>query len=261
MSNQIIPSLYVKQVEEGISKPVLRLTTAKNKQIVRFTGGCGAMSMADARGLYQLFIEAFEGFQGAILFGGTRMLRKSNHEEVVPGITEIPALIRENCSDSIILGVVPKSGDLRLDCKRGIIVSEEEGNNFFTIIHPNQDQCLIIQQSADKGVDWTAEYKECIKITKDLSSYANFKSLLISYNGGGVTEKEILDTAELGWPVLLIKDSGRKTEQYANDEVFLNMYPNVIVAEKSVESIREKLIGLDIIKPQFNVSTYRKVAS
>jgi len=240
------PSLYVKRRGEQTTKLELSITRAKQRCIVRLTGGCGYMSANDAAGLYELFTQAFRGFKGAILFGGTRMLQKDCPDIIVPGITEIAPLIRQKCPESVILGVVPKSEDLRLT-QYGLVVSGEKRNDYLTIIHPEQDQCLIVQQSADEGVDWDAEWQECLRIIGDLRQFAQWHSVLISYNGGAVTEREILATAEQGWPVILIAGSGRKTNEYAANADFLGRYPSVMVVEKDSESLRSGLIALGAI--------------
>ena len=69
-----------------------------------------------------------------------------------------------------------------------------------------------------------------------------------SYKGGSVTEKEIVKTAQLGWPILLINGSGRKTEEYANNTEFLHKFPNVHVAENTAKSLKEKLFVLEALK-------------
>lgn len=242
-TSSIIPSLYVQNKGENSLKVALRLTKAKSRYVVRFTGGCGYMSHDDAEGLYDLFLQAFAGFEGGILFGGTRMIKKDNYSEIVPGITEIPPLIRRQCPDSVILGVIPKTQDLQIT-ESGLIVSEEEGKNFVTIVHPEQDICLVVQNSVDNTVPWEAEYQSCLQIIEQLRLFAEWESLLVSYNGGGVTEKEILATATRGWPILLINSSGRVSERLANDKEFLNQYPHVHVAEKDSRSIRNALFSL-----------------
>jgi hypothetical protein len=241
------PSLYVKRRGEQTTKLELSITRAKQRHIVRLTGGCGYMSAGDTAGLYELFTKAFRGFEGAILFGGTRMLQKDDVEVIVPGITEIAPLIRQTCPGSVILGVVPKSEDLRLT-QYGLVVSDEVRNDYLTIVHPEQDQCLIVQQSADEGVDWDAEWQECLRIIGDLRQFAQWQSVLVAYNGGSVTEREILATAEQGWPVILIAGSGRKTDEYAMNADFIKQYPNVMVVEKSSESLRRGLIALGAIE-------------
>lgn len=239
----LVPSLYIQNEGEESTKIALQLTRAKKKFVVRMTGGCGYMSSDDANGLYDLFIESFSGFEGSMLFGGTRMIKKNDTSSIVAGITEIPPLIKKSCKDVIILGVVPKTSDLDLAIEYGLVVSVDSKQEYITVIHPEQDVCLIVQGSVDRTSHWETEFEECIRITNNLRDFAGWDSLLISYNGGAVTEKEILKTAKLGWPVLLIKGSGRKTDEYANNQEFLNLYPNVVVAQKEVQSIRRHLIN------------------
>jgi len=247
----IIPSLYIQNKGEQLSvKIALMMTTAVNHFVVRITGGCGYMSASDANGLCEIFVQAFQGFAGAMLFGGTRMVKKNNPQKIVPGITEIPPLIRQKCPNAKILGVVPKTQDLKLVPSVGIIISSEKGNDYITIIHPDQDNCLLLQESVDGCVLWDLEYQECLKIINNLREFANWNNLLISYNGGSVTEKEILAWAKFGWQVLLIDGSGRKSEEYARNKFFLDNNPSVHVAEKNSASIRSKLIELGAINPR-----------
>ncbi len=153
----IIPSLFVKSQGEQTVKLSLRLTTAPRKTVVRFTGGCGKMSAEDAEGLYELFCEAFAGYQGAMLYGGTRMIMRDNPEEVFPGITEVVAHIRKDNPESISLGVVPRTGAINI-LDEGLVVENGSENPFITIVHPDQDVCLMVQVSADCPEVWDAEY-------------------------------------------------------------------------------------------------------
>lgn len=248
MSN-IIPSLFVKNQGDQSVKIALKLTTARERVVVRLTGGCGYMSVEDARDFLSLFANAFSGFAGAMLFGGTRMIEKQNPSSVVPGITEIPSHIREQCPHMVSLGVVPRTSDIKIT-EHGLVVSESDVDDYRTIIHPNQDMCLLVQVSPDQPAIWDAEFEECMQITKDLREFADFKSLLIVYNGGGVTERELLATAKRGWPILLIRGSGRKADEYASNQVFLETHPNVRVAEKDSADIRQHLISFGILPPE-----------
>ena len=250
------------------------LTKAPRKCVVRLTGGCGKMSATDADGLYELFTQGMSGFDGALVFGGTRMVLREDHSVIVPGITEIPSRLRQFCPNMVVLGIIPKTEDLKLDSKLGLIVSSEEGQPFVTAVHPEQDIVLVVQASVDTTYDdgaadetkktlknmsrssdpetmelftpitekWDMEYKECLRITQDLRDYGDFKSVLVSYNGGSVTEREILETAKRGWPIVLIRGSGRKTDEYAANADFLATYRNnVAVADKDPLDLRLKL--------------------
>ncbi len=248
MGHTIVPSLFVKSKGEQTVQLALKLTTAPRKFVVRFTGGCGKMSRQDAEDLYELFDEAFVGFQGAMLFGGTRMLSREDSTIIVPGITEVVHRIRTNNPQSISLGVVPRTSVLCLS-DLGMIVENDPQSPYLTIVHPEQDICLMVQVATDCPEVWDAEYQECQRIMEDLRGFAGFQTLLICYNGGTVTERELLVHAKKGWPVLLIEGSGRTTDRYASDSTFLSDYPNVRVAEKSASAIRTQLIQSGALSP------------
>lgn len=238
-----IPYLFVKNEAEDLpAKLMLLLSQAPHPFVVRFTGGCGNMSASDAEDLNELFASAFESFKGAIIFGGTRMVRSDG--TVVPGIMEIPPYIKSR-NNVMILGVIPKVGDsnLRLLPSGLLVENQQETNGFVTIVHPELDFCLLVQKSANEGVIWDVEYQECMKITELLRKWAGWRSLLISYNGGETTEKEIAATARKGWPVLLVEGSGRVTDKFASDAAFLGQHPHVHVAQKNPDSIRRELIA------------------
>lgn len=245
----LVPKLFVKSRGDKTTRLSLMLTKSPRRVVVRLTGGCGEMSGDDAEGLYALFAEAFAGFDGALLFGGSRMISRDDHSVVVPGITEIPTAMRRDCPNMVTLGVVPRTEDLGL-ADYGMIISREDGNPYVTIVHPEQDIALVVQVSADDAEVWDAEYQECLRITQDLREYAGFTSILVCYNGGSVTERELLATAQRGWPVILVDGSGRKTEAYAHDEAFLTAHPNVRVCDRNATSLRDHLAFFDGLPPQ-----------
>ena len=237
------------------TKVALMLSTAEQKVVVRMTGGCGAMSPSDAEGLYDLFVDALvlADFKGAILYGGTRMLNRLT-SEVVPGVTEIPPRVAKRCR-AVTMGVVPRTCDLAIDDQgRGIIVSQERGSDFITVVHPEQKTFIIIQNSVDVPATWDDEREECFQIIAEMREYGGFRSLLICYNGGGVTERELLQHAKNGWPVMLVADSGRITEKYCQDTDFLARHPNVRVVAKNALAISQALrfeIEIDLAVREF----------
>jgi len=239
---RIVPRLFVKSHGEQITKLSLMLTKAPRKCVVRLTGGCGKMSAADADGLYDLFTQSMSGFDGALTFGGTRMVLRNDHKTIIPGITEVPSRLRPFCPDMIVLGVIPKTEDLQLDPDLGLVVSSEPDQPYVTAIHPEQDIVLVVQTNADHEEKWDAEFEECLRITDDLRNYGEWESVLVCYNGGTVTKREIVATAERGWPIVLIRGSGRVTDEFAADRDFLATYrSNVAVAEKDPIDLRLKL--------------------
>jgi len=238
-----IPPFFVANKGEHSSKVALILSTAKQRAVVRITGGCGEMSADDASGLYNLFAEAFtqSGFQGAMLYGGTRMLMRHDPSVILPGITEIvPHIAKDN--NIVPFGVIPRTCDLAFDDKYGFVVSNEPGHDFFTVVHPEQKEFLIVQKSVDEPATWDTEWEECLNIIADMRKYGQWKSLLTCYNGGGVTERELREHARRGWPVIIVAGSGRTCNKYAEDIDFLIQHPSVMVVEKTVSSLRDGIM-------------------
>jgi hypothetical protein len=258
------PSLFIQTGED--KSQLFGMNFARNIQrhfVMRLTGGCGLMTPEDAVGLANLQ-EALSGgkpaengdvqhprFAGFCLFGGTRMIRKDDPSVIVPGITEVPPAISAQCPDAAMLGVIAKVGHM-LYTPHGVVVHGEGSSDYATIVHPTQTSTVVLQPSADSLASWDDEAKECINICDALRNL-QWQSLLTVYNGGGVTEREILRWAKLGkidpfWRVLLIKGSGRKADEYANDQEFLDEHPTVHVCNNTVEDMRSKLLELGAIR-------------
>lgn len=242
-----VPALRFQSAGDESAKFALRLTQAQERIVVRITGGCGLMTDADAQGLIELYTKSFvPDFAGAMLFGGTRMVLRDFPTGRVMGITEVVPHIRKGCPRAVTLGIVPRTEEMKL-ADYGLVVSDDPSSDYVTIVHPEQDLCLIVQRSADEEESWDAEWRECLRMMEQLREYAGWKSLLICYNGGSVTERELLAHAKRGWPVLLLAGSGRKTDEYAANEEFLRAHPSVHVADRSVASFRRVLKKLGVI--------------
>jgi hypothetical protein len=261
------PSLFI---QTGADKSQLfGMNFARNIKthfVMRLTGGCQLMEESDAVGLANLQ-EALSGkkvgeeaqgeevsqhpkFAGFCLFGGTRILRKDNPNVSVPGITEVPPAISRDCHDAVMLGVIAKAGHMRYT-PYGLVVHSENNSEYATVVHPTQTSTVLLQPSADSLASWDDEAKECINIC-DALRQLQWQGLLTVYNGGAVTEREIQRWAKLGqrdpfWRVLLINGSGRKADEYANDEEFLEEHPTVHVCNNTVDSMRSKLAELGAI--------------
>lgn len=255
---------------------------------LRTTGGCGLMGPEHAEGMANLE-KALGGekagdpfFDGFGVLGCTRMHRISDPSIIVPGITEVLPAIHRKVKRAAILGIVAMTRDLRYGTDdTGILLDVNEENDFYTIVHPDVKSVLMVKPDEEPLPDdvlamlskannnrvkeiaevcedkskalWRAEYRQCLKFAADLMKLDDWRSLLLVYNGGGITEEEILIWAALGkvdprWQVLLVKGSGRKSDQYANDAAWLAEHPTVHVAENSVKSIRSKLLQLGAIR-------------
>ena len=216
---------------------------------VRITGGCGEMSAEDAQGVQDLFCSAFEGFCGLLLIGGTRMIKGLDPEDVFFGITEVGPAIRRANPSCRVLGVVPRCKDFMFCADPPVLIVRDEAldTGLTTIVHPDQDFVIAAATALTKEEVWDDEVACCQYITGTLVGYGGWKSLLIAYNGGGTTEREIRSTAARGWPVLIVRGSGRVSDKLAADAEFLADHPTVHVCERSAQSMRTALQSLSVI--------------
>lgn len=256
-------ALFVRTGRESCEKFLGKFLDIRIRPFVlRVTGGCGLMGDEHAQGLRNVQHALTGGprgskklprFTGFCLFGGTRMVSRVNPRLVIPGITEVVPPINRLCPGARTLGIIAKVGDLK-HSRHGIIVSDDCDKStpveeqYVTIAHPTQDTILLVQPSADKTASWEDEAKECIDIADHLRR-GHWQGLMLVYNGGGVVDKEIQAWAKLGlqdpfWRVLIVNGSGRKADQYANDEQFLKDHPTVHVCQNDVNDIRAKLLEL-----------------
>lgn len=231
-----------------------------SKAVVRITGGCANMSVADSHGVLDLFTGAFKGFSGLQLVGATRMIQNDDPAKVVFGITEVGPAIRDQNPDSMLVGVVPRTERLIPDWSRGFMKVEQipsedyvpshgaDHGELATIIHPSFDVVVLAMAKLTREEVWDDEVEFCRYVTDLLVRRGRWRSLLVAYNGGSVTEKEVRATAARGWPVLLVEGSGRKADELASDKEFLLQHPNVHVCARQIQSMRAALYELQVLK-------------
>jgi hypothetical protein len=234
--------------------------------VLRLTGGCADMTAADAIGMRNLAdaLRGFKGrkqlpkFEGFALFGGTQMVSSHDPTQIVPGITEIFPSVSQDLPGMVMLGVVPGFRQILTSKEPGLvgknILSFEPKKGVITTIHPDLRSVLLVEPEPNNEEIWDDEWKECARYIRTLHE-RNWTSLLVVYNGGSVSERELKFWAQAGrqdpgrWNVLLIKDSGRITSKYSCDEAWLAEHPGVYCAENDVEDINEKLYKLDALVP------------
>lgn len=236
--------------EFPLDQIIASLGLIPHRVAVRITGGCGDMSAEDAQGVLELFGEAFEGFGGLLLIGGTRMIKNFNPSDVVFGITEVGPAIRRANPSCRVLGVVPRCKDFMFCPEPPVLIVRDEALDIgiTTIVHPDQDFVIAAATALTKEAVWDDEVVFCQYLTETLVDYGAWQSLLIAYNGGGTTEREIRSTAARGWPVLLVKGSGRVCDKLADDHDFLATHPTIRVCERRAASMRCALRDLSVLQ-------------
>ena len=237
--------LFTNQDHQPSSLLGMKISGATRHFILRLTGGCGYMDPIDGKRNIDFLTETLSGFGGVLLHGGTRIYQfhpENESYEVFPTILEVPPVLWEKNHDLRSVGIVPKMKVVEYHPELGLIVSKDDEHNQITTIHPNLDACLIIQRNVDQKLYWDAEWQECERI---ISAYlehgGDYKTMLISSNGGETTKKEIERWAtDLKWPVLLIKGSGRVTDELARNRAWLRKHPTVSICS-SVSEARDIL--------------------
>lgn len=249
---KIHPRIIPWSPEKPLDPVMATLSMVSNRTVVSITGGCAKASMAYDEGsdALELFRQAFTGFSGAMLIGGTRMILNDDPQQVLFGITEIGPAIRAHCPNSFVLGVIPRLQEVVFYQEASMLkvihcIGEPDSPDHTTIVHPNQDLVVGVgKRLLPELAIWDDEVEFRRYVTALLRSYGSWCSLLVAYNGGGTTTREVEATAHRGWPVILIRGSGRATDKLAGDKSFLQAHPSVRVCEHSAASLRHELVEL-----------------
>jgi hypothetical protein len=234
----ILNKLFVKTVREHSSLIPLLAARCRDKMLVRISGGCGSMS-AEQEAHLMSFATAFTGKRVTLIGGGTRMLYKHDLS-IRPGVTELLPAIKAVAPHSQTIGIVPRIEDELIDGKLvrghemgflpdGRIYFDNGVDDYVTTFMHQNDISLLIQKDVDTGARWEDEYVMAMKTMADVHTALDHRLLYFFYNGGGVSTKEMLHVAELGWEIVLVKGSGRMCDAYAENADFLMQHPNVHV--------------------------------
>ncbi len=234
---------WMDQDAQPSSKIAMKLSNTE-PFFVRLTGGCGFMDPEDGKKAINALTKALSGLNGALLYGGTRVLAPSGDRyRIFPTILEVPPRLRKANPGLMTFGIIPRM----INCeytKLGLIIGRDPKSGFLTVIHPNQDVCLVLQKNVDQISFWDAERIACLQIVRDFLENRNgFTAVLVSYNGGEVTGREIEDWAEANLPVILFAGSGRKTDEFCQNHDWLSKHPSVIVCH-TVKQARNTIQSL-----------------
>jgi hypothetical protein len=219
-------------------------TKAGQRVAVRLSGGCKNMSQADKDGMLAFFTQAFQGFQGVVWSGATRQVDGDGMLD--PMVTDVPGLIAAENEGCVALGSVPRVHLLTLQGDSRLVLDQ-----WGTIPNPTQHGILIVQDGPDRDLGWDGDVDMYFRLMEQWRDYANFSAVgVIGWNGGAVTGEEIMRSAKLGWPTILIKGSGRATDEIvgkleSGDESLLSQFPAkhqvVVVSKDEPQALREEL--------------------
>ena len=196
-SNDSIPATFA-----------LMATKANAKVAIRISGGCKGMSVEDQHSMLEYFAAAFRGYQGVIFGGGTRDF--DGDGQIKPMVTEIPGVIAAQNPGVIALGTLPRTAMMHLKGDTAFFQVDEWGAG----INLSQEGVLIVQKNPDANLGWNGDVATYFELMKYWGDYAGFTALgVIAWNGGAVTEEEIMMSANIGWPTVLAEGSGRAADE------------------------------------------------
>jgi hypothetical protein len=220
-------------------------TKVANKVAIRLSGGCKGMEPADKENMIEYFLKAFDGFNGLVWSGATR--QTDGEGMLDPMVTDVPGLIAANNEGCVALGSVPRVHLLTLQGDSRLVLDE-----WGTAPNPTQHGILIVQNGPDENLDWDGDLDMYFRLMSQWRDYAGFTALgLIAWNGGPITGKEIIRSANQGWPTILIKGSGRVTGEIiakleTEDATLLSQLPAkhkvIVVSKDDPEALRNELL-------------------
>lgn len=226
-------------------------TRALDKVAIRLTGGCKGMSVEDKAEMIEFFSFALAGYQGILWSGGTRQTDKSG--EVDPMVTDIPGIIAAQNVGCVALGTIPRTDMLTLQEDSRLVLDQ-----WGTVPNPDMLGILIVQNGPDGEMGWDGDLDVYFRLMQNWQTYAGFTTVgLISWNGGDVTREEIMRSIKLGWPTILIKGSGRVTDEIADkilnqDKELEESLPKnacvLIISKEQPELLRSAIVNLGFLK-------------
>lgn len=182
-------------------------TTARRKVALRISGGCKGMGPEDKGQMIEMFRAAFRGFGGLVWSGGTRQF--TGDGAVDPMVTELPGVIAAENEGCVALGSCPRTALLRLQGDSRLVLDD-----YGTAPNPTASGILIVQDGPDGALGWDGDVEAYLRLMDQWRDHAGFTALgLVAWNGGPITRDEILRSAKRGWPTILVRGSGRATDE------------------------------------------------
>ncbi len=238
MDQRMNPNLILKPMRPGeqshdLITDLMYWGYGPGTPFARITGGCAQMTSEFSRQMIDSCVQGFSGWRGPMGIGGNRMVITETGETLL-GICELPHLIAKGNSQNRIhvIGASPLKGEIQPYGRFGCHLLEEESSvngvptQITNIVHPELAYCFLIQYGVDqfialteedKNKFWWEEWRFFLNAALQ-AKRGGMKPFLFAYNGGGVTEVEILEWLKHRLPVFVVRNSGRRADDFAKRE-------------------------------------------
>ena len=216
-------------------------TSAEDRTIVRFAGGCKGLSSDVSLELLEYHVSAMNGFRGALMSGGTRSVEGG---ATVATVTEAAVAVHRSNPGTVVIATVPRTtGNLGMTGSSQFVLGTYDEH-----LHPGYDLTVIVQDGCEGELTWHGDLPLYFKLFASLKERAKFRAAgVICSNGGDATEQELIMSAKAGYPTFLIQGFERKTDEYALalQRGQLDWLPQnhglVVVDRKDPSSLRDAL--------------------
>jgi hypothetical protein len=200
-----------------VNAPFLPGNEAK---VIRYAGGCANLDEALKAGMPQYFLDAHKGIGKIVAFSGGTIAtedrfdaaaQRTVRERVDFAITYIPSLLK-GAYGCYAMSTTPRTTQMSLDPDFGGLLITGHDRIDYT-----QDRAVIIQKDAIDivDVDWAKDVLPYLGLMQKWQGQG-VNCAVLGFNGGGATWKELVWAVERSIPVLLIRGSGRKTDEFIN---------------------------------------------
>jgi hypothetical protein len=226
-------------------------TLAEHRVVCRIGGGCKNMTPSDKSSMMRFFAKEFKGYRGLVWSGGTRMATADGR--IDPMVTDVTGMITRLNPGSVGLATVPRTGTMKLaphtDSR---LVLDDYG----TAPSPGVYAILIVEDGPDANMDWNGDLDTCFRLIRNWREHGGFsQAAWVSWNGGAVTEEEVRRSVLAGYPTILVRGSGRVTDEIANAFLagslgWLPPQHSLLLAHKDQPgSLRRHLIAQGLLRP------------
>lgn len=188
---------------------LMSIVNAKHRSVIRVIGGCSGMDAQNIENMINIFKTAFKGYEGVLFSASNRDIKADGSIGYM--VTDIPSIVAQDNNGCIAIGSVPRIDTLSIAGDNSTFFLSKNKDEFSGyVLHCDHDSNLIVQDSpADVlEADWALDmdvYFECMKKWQD----AGFTIGTITWNGGGISRREVIESAKREFITIVLDGSGR----------------------------------------------------
>lgn len=188
------------------------------KNVIRYAGGCAGLSDELKSALPSFIKDSHKGIGKIVAFSGGTI---STEDRVADGrtvrevtgfaITYIPSLLK-SAYGCYAMSTTPRTTQMHLDGEfGGLLVTDQDRIDY------RQDRAVVFQKDAvdipEGEVDWAKDVLPYLGLMQRWQEQG-VNCAVFGFNGGGATWKELCWAVERSIPVILVRGSGRKTDEF-----------------------------------------------